>query len=49
MTSEEMAIKLTEVDSRSKSNTHHIDELSQQIEAVNRLAAGSNGGSGFQT
>ncbi|MEY8317768.1 hypothetical protein AALB19_10710 [Oscillospiraceae bacterium 50-58] len=38
MTSEEMAIKLTEVDSRSKSNTHRIDELSQQIEAVNRLA-----------
>lgn len=38
MTTEELAIKLTEVDSRSKSNTHRINELSGEIEAVNRLA-----------
>ena len=38
MTQEEMAMKLTEVDQRSKSNTHRINELSGQIDAVNRLA-----------
>lgn len=38
MTQEEMAMKLTEVDARSKSNTHRIDELAGQIDAVNRLA-----------
>lgn len=38
MTLEEMAMKLAEVDQRSKSNTHRINELSDQIEAVNRLA-----------
>ena len=32
MTTEELAIKLTEVDSRSKSNTHRINELSGEIE-----------------
>ena len=31
MTTEELAIKLTEVDSRSKSNTHRINELSGEI------------------
>lgn len=38
MSQEEMAVKLAEVDQRSKSNTHRIDELSGQIDAVNRLA-----------
>lgn len=38
MTQEEMAVRLAEVDSRSKSNTHRINELSEQIDAVNRLA-----------
>lgn len=38
MNQEEMAIRLAEVDARSKSNTHRIDELSGQIDAVNRLA-----------
>lgn len=38
MTQEEMSVKLAEVDQRSKSNTHRINELSGQIEAVNKLA-----------
>ena len=38
MTQEEMTLKLVEVDNRSRSNTRRINELSGQIEAVNRLA-----------
>lgn len=38
MTMEELAVKVTEVDARGKSNTHRINELSGQIDAVNRLA-----------
>lgn len=38
MSPEEMAIKITEVDARSRSNTKRLDELSGQIDAVNRLA-----------
>ena len=38
MNQEEMAVKLTEVDARSKSTTHRINELAGQIDAVNRLA-----------
>lgn len=38
MNPEEMAIKITEVDARSRSNTKRLDELSGQIDAVNRLA-----------
>lgn len=38
MTQEEMAVKITEVEARSKSNTKRIDALTEQIEAVNRLA-----------
>ena len=38
MNQEEMTVKLTEVDARSKSNTHRINELAGQIDAVNRLA-----------
>ena len=38
MTQEEISVKLADVDQRSKSNTHRINELSGQIDAVNRLA-----------
>lgn len=38
MNQEEMAVHIAEIDARSKSNTHRINELSTQIEAVNRLA-----------
>ena len=37
MTPEEMS-RLTAVEERSKSNTHRINELSGQIDAVNELA-----------
>lgn len=33
-----MAVKLIEVEQRSKSNTHRINELAEEIDAVNRLA-----------
>jgi len=33
-----MAVKMAEVEARSKSNTHRIDELTGEIDAVNRLA-----------
>lgn len=38
MTTEELAVKITDVDARCKSNTHRIGELTGQIDAVNRLA-----------
>lgn len=38
MNQEEMAVKLIEVEQRSKSNTHRINELAEEIDAVNRLA-----------
>lgn len=38
MTQEEMNVKLTQVDERSKSNTHRLDGLEGQVAAVNRLA-----------
>lgn len=38
MTSEEMAVKVTEVDQRSKSNTHRIDKLEQTTGAIHSLA-----------
>ena len=38
MTNEEMAVKVVEIDQRSKSNTHRLDALEGQIDAVNRLA-----------
>lgn len=37
MTQEEMAVKLAEVDARSKSNTHRLDELSEKVDVLNRL------------
>ena len=38
MNQEEMAVKLAEVEQRSKSNTHRINELAEEIDAENRLA-----------
>ena len=38
MNPDEMAVKLTQVEERSKSNTKRIDALTGQIEAVNKLA-----------
>lgn len=38
MTPEEIAVKLTEVDARSKSNMHRIDELVETSKALNTLA-----------
>lgn len=37
MTNEEISVKLTEVDQRSKSNTHRIDKLEQSTAALNEL------------
>ena len=38
MTPEELAVKLAEVDARSKSNTHRLDDLEQNSKALNKLA-----------
>ena len=38
MNADEMAVKLAETEARSKSNTHRLDALEGQIDAVNRLA-----------
>ena len=38
MTNEEMAVKITEVESRSKSNTHRIDTMEKNQEALQSLA-----------
>ncbi len=38
MNVEEMAVKLTEVDARSKSNTHRLDKMEEEFEALNKLA-----------
>lgn len=38
MTDEEAAIKLTEVESRGKSNAHRLDKLEKGHEAITRLA-----------
>ncbi len=37
MMQEEMAVKLAEVDARSKSNTHRLDELGEKVDVLNRL------------
>ena len=37
MSQEEMAVKLAEVDARSKSNTHRLDELDEKVDVLNRL------------
>lgn len=38
MTQEEMAVKLTEADARSRSNTHRLDKMEEEFEALNKLA-----------
>ena len=38
MEPEELAVKLEAVDQRSKSNTHRIDDLERDHQALNRLA-----------
>ncbi len=37
MTQEEMAVKLAEVDARSKSNTHRLDEMDDKVDTLQRL------------
>lgn len=38
MNAEELSVRLTEVDARSKSNTHRLDALEQTSTVLNRLA-----------
>jgi len=38
MSQEEMAVHLAEVEARSKSNSHRIDQLEKNTEALNKLA-----------
>lgn len=38
MTNEELAVKLQETEDRSKSNTHRIDKLEKQNEALTKIA-----------
>ena len=38
MTNEDVAVKVAEVEQRSKSNTHRIDKLEQQNEAIQKIA-----------
>lgn len=37
MTDQELAVKMAEIDQRSKSNTHRINELAAEVNAINRL------------
>ena len=37
MNAEEMAVKLTETEARSKSNTHRLDEVEQKVDTLQRL------------
>lgn len=39
MEHEELAVKLAEVDARSKSNTHRLDTVERNAEALHELAA----------
>lgn len=38
MNTDDLAVRLTEVDARSKSNTHRLDALERTSTALNRLA-----------
>lgn len=38
MTPEELAVKLAEVDARSKSNTHRLDAVEKNFDALHELA-----------
>lgn len=35
---EDIAVKLAEVDARSRSNTHRLDNLEEKVDVLNRLA-----------
>ena len=37
MTEQEMAVKLTEVEERSKSNTHRLDKMEKRQDALDKL------------
>ena len=37
MNEQEMAVKLAEVDARSRSNTHRLDEVEEKVDTLNRL------------
>ncbi len=37
MTQDEMAVKLVEVDARSKSNTHRLDDMDEKVDTLQRL------------
>ena len=37
MTQEEMAVKLAEVDARSKSNTHRLNDMDEKVDTLQRL------------
>lgn len=39
MTQEEMAVKMAETEARSKSNTHRLDKIEEDFDALNKLAA----------
>lgn len=39
MTQEEMAVKLAETEARSKSNTHRLDKIEDDFDALNKLAS----------
>ena len=39
MTREEMAVKLAETEARSKSNTHRLDKIEDDFDALNKLAS----------
>jgi len=37
MNEQEMAVKLAEVDARSKSNTHRLDDVEEKVDTLQRL------------
>lgn len=37
MTPEELAVKLAEVDARSKSNTHRLNDMEEKVDTLQRL------------
>jgi hypothetical protein len=39
MNTEEMAVKLAETEARSKSNTHRLDKIEEDFDALNKLAS----------
>ena len=39
MNEQEMAVKLAETEARSKSNTHRLDKIEEDFDALNKLAS----------